>query len=56
MTDTQAAVIRAGVRASQVCAVAGVVLLIAGSWWWLLAVPVIVTMLWAWQVLYENVP
>lgn len=56
MTPLQVGLIHAGIRSAQICAVIGFAVGVSESLWGLLLAPVIGVMLWAWQVLYENVP
>lgn len=58
MTEREAVLTRAAIRAAQICAVLAVLVVAVTSPWWMLIVYLLVVpvLVWAWQVLYENVP
>ncbi len=57
VTPIQVAWIHAGIRSAQFCAFLALVLFAHDYGWWVVPViPVIALMVWAWQVLYENIP
>jgi hypothetical protein len=57
VSDLQVGLIHAAIRAAQVCACLVIVLAVQSyGWWGLLYVPFVALIVWAWQVLYENIP